>query len=376
MCDRHGNCDGGDGETTLELSVSSEMQRCSINDPEEIVKEETTSSLAPLVATSRVHIFKACNKIQQFITAICLAANANEIVLNKESVSRLRYLNDTVALIVNYYSTQTSDALNHPAHNQLTTLILKRLNDLKGMLRQIRKYETPLTENFDIFELKLRGALEEIRTLFPKNKKIPKPYEVIDEIAARKHWVDGLGENTYFVGFQQLLTMLESMKLFKPNVSGYSETVSLLQYFVGYPADELITTYKWNQLIHLFGSSCMLYDNICKFACGAGFLGLINRIQAFEILSKTISTRIFLIRNSRTEPQFLAFSYKNSKGIIRHQVNKDSVTGRPIPVSEFVAKKFPSYTLVPRKVDLEKILMTSNMPEPLTEYAKRGCGYF
>jgi hypothetical protein len=50
------------------------------------------------------------------------------------------------------------------------------------------------------------------------------------------------------------------------------------------------------------------------------------------------------MRFSRTEPEFLAFSYKNSRGQIGHQINRDD-QGDIIPIETFIAKRFPGYAL-------------------------------
>jgi hypothetical protein len=65
---------------------------------------------------------------------------------------------------------------------------------------------------------------------------------------------------------------------------------------------------------------------------GRGFLGLINRIKAREVLTLDSSKCILLLRFSRTAPEYLAISFKDESGNIGHRINN---TGMPIRVRFF-----------------------------------------
>jgi hypothetical protein len=61
----------------------------------------------------------------------------------------------------------------------------------------------------------------------------------------------------------------------------------------------------------------------CLLACLQRVIWL-GRAQAQEILLlDSCPSSLLLIRFSRTEPEFLAFSYKDERGQIRHSLNKE-----------------------------------------------------
>jgi len=77
-----------------------------------------------------------------------------------------------------------------------------------------------------------------------------------------------------------------------------------------------------------------------------------------------------LIRFSRTEPEFLAFSFKDSdKGVIYHQLNKNS-QNQIIPVEQFLQTNFKGFTLVNQKINVDAIL-----GRPTVNYAETLSGY-
>jgi hypothetical protein len=61
-----------------------------------------------------------------------------------------------------------------------------------------------------------------------------------------------------------------------------------------------VTVYKWHILTRLFGPWDSFFDNIKLYVMGQGFLGLINRIRAEELLRDAPDQ--LLIRFSRTIP--------------------------------------------------------------------------
>jgi hypothetical protein len=52
-----------------------------------------------------------------------------------------------------------------------------------------------------------------------------------------------------------------------------------LHYFLNFPADDMLTVYKWNLLLRLFGPYDQFTYNFRTLVLERGFLGLINRIK-------------------------------------------------------------------------------------------------
>lgn len=73
-------------------------------------------------------------------------------------------------------------------------------------------------------------------------------------------------------------------------------------------SDDMITTYKWNQIVRVFGFKDF-YKNFEKYALGQGFLGLTNGIKAKELLQLAPNCT-YLLRFSRQMPEFLTVSKK------------------------------------------------------------------
>ena len=317
--------------------------------------------------------------ITSLILSICTAANQKQFSLNKEDRSRLQFLKDTVDLLTDYVSSQEEAILSFEPYDRLLGLLGDRMDEVYLMLQRIKNRTSSMTANFDIFELKLRGHLDELKSMFPigDSSVVYNPSFVIADEGARCAWLRHFGPNVYMVPFEKFLSMLEAEGIVASNASPARERfVLFLRYFVNFPSDDLVTAYKWSVLIRLFGPFECFSQTFSEVVARRGFLGLVNRIKAYEMLTMHPQPRSLLIRMSRTEPQFLAFSYKNSEGQIGHQINKDRETGLPIPVSQFIRKKFSHYTLINKTIDIEQILGSSKESgNSLSEYASAATGY-
>jgi len=250
------------------------------------------------------------------------------------------------------------------------------MKEISEILKRIKSKDSVITENFDIFELKLRSYLNEIKAMYPIGETevvSSSPSLIISDLNARKLWEQSFGKHTHGVSYAQFLEMLQSANLIP---SGNKRFLLFLEYFVNFPSDDYVTTYQWDSLIRLFGPFPTFSLTFSEIIAGRGFLGLVNRIKAYEILTMVHQPNCLLIRLSRTEPEFLAFSYKNADGQILHQINKDRKTGLPIPISKFIKSKFSGFTLVNKSVDVEQILGTMNEPKlSLFQYASAKSEY-
>ena len=351
-------------------------------------------------------VYSTGNKICSLILQICTQSNenaANSIYLKAEDRGRLKFLKDTLELILAYMSDQVDIVKSIRAFQDILQISLFRMDDVLDMLNKISDGRSILTANFDIFELKLRTALEQFHSMFPLSSAKPRdsPYSggrqqsgpdqvtasensmdvisspslVIQDEYARAAWVAEFGEKCFHVDFDDFLRMVKHRLLNDDSgISSFETFVLYLKYFLNYPRDEFVTTYKFDLFIRLFGPAASVAANFNKLVAGQGFLGLINRIQAYEILTMTSTKRCLLIRFSRTEPQFLAFSYKTSEGKIAHQINLDRKTGKPIPVEKFIKTRFPKYQIVNKKVNVHAIL-GYEVPQSLCDYASLPSGY-
>ena len=366
----------GEERTKDGLLSSSEAFPEGVGAPAATPLPNTTSSLTTSTSNfSSCTFFNVASALSACVLQICTSANRGVVRIKKEDRCRLQFLNETIGLIVAYQSNQREQIKDLATFQEFFGIITARMVDVLKMLRRIERMESTITDNFDIFELKLRGYLEEMKAVFPLEGAPPPPLSLIADTSSRYVWAKCFGKNTAFVTLERFLAMLETEGIFERGSELFSHAILYLRYFVSFPSGDLISTFKWNQLTRLFGPFDNFATNFQRTVTGKGFLGLINRIQAYEILTMTYRPCSLLIRASRTEPQFLAFSYKDKDGKIAHRLNKDR-HGQLVPVEEFIRSKFPGYELVDKRLDLEKILGSENFPDPLSHYASEIGGYF
>ena len=356
-------------EEIVEENVEEEIVEENVEDEEKAFEEEARAALVYFAS-----FFDTLNSVSATILQICTSANEGRLMITKEGRCRLKFLNDTVDLISKLVSSQPRTIRFFQPFVFLLQNIGRRMKDILEMLGKIEISTATITDNFDIFELKLRGQLEEMKTLFPPNAtSLVSPVSIISNKAARAVWLKSFG-NVHYTTFDNLILML-NIEIIQTGGEKLSTDMKMyLRYLVNFPADDVITTYKFNQLVCLFGLDDF-EKNFRRLAEKKGFCGLINRIQAYEILTMSSHPLPLLVRMSRTDPHFLAFSYKDAKGKISHRVNKDS-HGQPIQVEKFIRDKFPHHTLVNMQLNLEKIFGENPSTRSLLEYASELSGYY
>ena len=317
--------------------------------------------------------FKMQGSVSSCIIDICSLADQGHLGLTKEGRCRLKFLDDTVKLITKLVSFQTSDVRLFTPFAILLQNISNRMKDVLATLGKIKNVQTTITENFDIFELKLRAHWEEMMSLFPPGAaSLASPVVVISDLNARKMWLTSFGD-AYYTTFNKFISMVDTEMVMDGKEKLTDRMKECLRYLINFPEDDVITTYKFNQLICLFGLEDF-EKNFQQLTERKGFCGLINRIQAYEILTTSPKPHPFLIRMSRTEPRFFAFSYKGKNGLVSHRVNKDN-KGQPIQVEKFIRDNFFNYNLVDKQLYLDEIFGVGVSNSPLSEYASSYTGY-
>ncbi len=316
-------------------------------------------------------LFTVLTSVSSSIINICSSANQGRLKLTKENRCLLQFLNDTISLISSLVSSQSKEIQQFATFIIFTQIIIFRARDVLETLQKIERGKATITDNFDIFELKLREHLEEMRSYFPPGAtSFVSPLSIISSKEARVEWEEAFGE-VYYVTFDKLIPMIETIIPKGTCLSGHMKLC--LRYLLDFPMGGVVTTYKFNQLISLFGYENFL-QNFEHLTKRKGFCGLVNRIQAYKILTMTSHPNPLLIRLSRTEPRFLAFSYIGKDGKVFHRLNKDS-KGHPIQVEKFIQRYFSGYQLVDKQLDLQKIFGGSS-DSSMSAYADSNDGYF
>jgi hypothetical protein len=286
---------------------------------------------------------------------------------SSEDRSRLSFLRDTISMLNEHFKNQHISVKILGQYEEYKKLIFMRLHDVYNIVNRYLHGEIAITSNFDIFELKMRGYLQELRALFPLDSTVeilPMPSSLILEQEPRDMWIKHFGGEKYFISFEEYVKMLEDEEMCQFGEERYETFKMFLKYFLNFPSDELISPYKWNSLLRLFGPFDRFCENFMNIVTKRGFLGLINRVEAYEILTMRHINRSLLIRLSRTEPGFFAFSYRNSDGHIGHLINRGD-NGEVVNVDDFIASKFPNYQLINSSLNIEAIIFRNINVGPL-----------
>jgi len=309
----------------------------------------------------------------KMIKQVLLACFSNpEIYLSSSDRSNMTFLSDTTMLLMDYFDMQTQTIKDIADFKKLVLSSLVRVEEILTIVNKINSKEAYITDSFEIFELTLRRLLEQFKKMFPLGKPAPEPTSIIEDEKAKAVWELYAGKDKYSIPFSQF----EQTIIAKEFGDNHDEKFhQYLRFFLNFPADDIVTTYKWNLLIRLFGPYDKFVDTFTRIALGRGFLGLINRIKANEILTMYGSNEdTFLIRFSRTEPEFLAFSFRHIN-TIQHHINCDK-NKNIIPIDVFIKEVFPNYKTVQHRLDIKTIVggKGSNQCLTLGDYSQVSSG--
>lgn len=294
----------------------------------------------------------------------------------KGASDRIEFLFGTVLNVREYMFAQKKDSYWIRCRHQFLVHVMLRclfcqLRDIDEMLHGIIDNSRSMTCNFDILELSLRRTHEELRTLIPASDDfdppgrngydgIPDPriYSVIKDRDARVSWLEEFGNERCYVPYDTFFDRIGRFIGAKTN----SRFARHLKFHLGFPTSNIVTTYRYNVLISIFGPFKDFSTNFSNIALKNGFVGLVNMLTAEDILIRalpSLKTNTYLIRYSRRQPEVLAFSSINiMTNRIEHRRNVDSA-GNFIPVATFIRKIFNGYQPIHMGIDDNVTTMTS-----------------
>jgi len=278
----------------------------------------------------------------------------------------------------------------------LATLI-QTMEEAAKILQQIANGEAQMTINFDVLELSVRRALIQLREMFPlnddpKSERIIKiPSLLIRDVKAAVVWELAVGRTVPLCSYNYFMknVLLKYFQSSNPQIG--NKMNSFFSYFLNFPRDNIITTFKWHVFISLFGPFDHFMDNFENYVLGKGFCGFINRLYAKQILEKYPNH--ILIRFSRTEPTCLAITYwdRRTNTIVhttngphlwadvpledRQNYDRETLTTGNVPLNLLLTRVFPPnlFPLVPLCVDTNSVLVESE--GNLGSYVKSRKGY-
>jgi len=139
------------------------------------------------------------------------------------------------------------------------------------------------------------------------------------------------------------------------------------EYCINFPRDNVITAYKWHCIVNQFGPLSFMKKNFHKFAVNGGFVGVVNSIQAAEILQlETVGTT--LVRFSRLQPELATFSIK------LNDVDTEAASFRFSHISRVTKEQLgvPYWKFIDKTLNLRALHHTTNS----TDYYQRKKPYY
>jgi len=327
-------------------------------------------------------------------------APVKEFNMHARSGTRIDFLKATVMLLQDYFKKgqdmreeeveiRRFEGLNPkldvlPEYTHILAILNRELIGVSTILDSVQRGKIALGPNFDLIELVLRRYYAHFVLMFSPTGEASSfydyPSDMIQDKDARNIWESHYGKNTYIVDFERFYSevLLPEMELYAEGVND-EQFRYYMRYFLNFPVDDTVTVSKWNLITRLFGPYKEFYSNFTKYVLGNGFLGLINRIRAEEILREDSNRNRVLIRFSRTAPLVLAFSVRGPGRKVTHYTNAPTqrkALGLPeskenIPISTFLEYQFGGARLVPMRVDGRKVVEKKN----LSNYVQEMSGY-
>jgi len=328
-------------------------------------------------------IWEQMHLISRGNARICEEILSGQVLVIKYS-TRVRFLLETLSDL-NERTTfriknNTKAHYNVNCYYYLSSVILGQLFETRSIIERIMMDPNSITVNFDILDLSIRRYFNQLDYMFPVAVDLDDsasnpdscfvrpisvenlPSSIIKDESARIIWDKCVGPEVHAVNFDWFFEHVLICNF--PRFANDVIFRDYFKFFVNFPRDDLMTTYKWAVIIDQFGPFDEFPENFQKYACGNGFLGLINSVEAENHLS---SPNTFLLRFSRKEPEKLTFSYKITTGACRHRRKPCG-----IPINQFIYQNFNPRRFIPVEKRLEEYATQIDSIEKYCE----STGYF
>lgn len=323
-------------------------------------------------------LLKICRtEISSIVTAV--QSLNNRTFTNTNNKERVGFLYDTVVLARDYVEKQLSTQSWHLCRSQLVfntllTAFYVQIMDITKMFTELASGKFQITCNFDIFDTSLRRYCDELRALVPADPIVAREFDppsadgewtdimdprVINRITdpnAMAAWIEAFGAGVSMVPFDKFFD-----ELIRPAFSEAVQNprfVNRLRYHINFPRDDIVTTWRFQNLVSTFGPWNQLAINFTQFALNPGFVGMVNMFGAEELLQENrqyLTCNTILMRCSRGKPEVLAFTTIDiTTGKFEQYRNVDTAGGI-IPIGAFL-KTFPGYELA--KIGLDDGITT------------------
>ena len=313
--------------------------------------------------------------------------------LSNKSRERLDFLFGTLKLLQEFTQLQIKEQYwTHMPDTSLTTRLIvhtvTQLMETSDMLTHLETRQMKMTVNFDIYELILRRYYEEVKTMLPlQHPSVPStedsrstildpagtddpsavvstPMDVCEDPVVLDEsvmccdqevddprlsvitnpedlafWRQHVG-NACHCSFDHFCQILSS------NFKTPRYFQSYFSYLFDFTEDKLMTTYRYQSFVNMFGPIQFAIECFRTYVLGNGFVGLVNMVKSEEIMRELRpKVNTVLIRFSRQKTLLLAFTaYDSQTRTIEHRRNVDP-NGKVIPIATFLKEQYPGYLL-------------------------------
>jgi CBL proto-oncogene N-terminus, EF hand-like domain/F-box-like len=208
---------------------------------------------------------------------------------------------------------------------------------LPQILEGVHSQSQNLGEGFDMVDLSLWRHCFGIQHFLSHHDKDKPPTFYLANRTSGSFWRKHFGER-YAVPKSEFLPAF--FQVLRTELGSMLQTLEdFLEVFLNFPADDVLTIYKFDLLMRNLGPLNCFADNFRKVVLGKGFLGLCNRVRAKELLEEYMETAhpdpgevVFLIRFSRTAPRRLVVTSvrtgTNSSWSVHHNLLSRDVIGK------------------------------------------------
>ena len=185
------------------------------------------------------------------------------------------------------------------------------------IVKDVSSGKCRVNDHFDMLDFCLRRYLEEITHTFPVLKKKTKNFEkkkIVGPVISEK-WGE-LFPKRRWVTFNEFKDQLISSS--SSSFKSYTNQTTF-NFCFNFPKENVMTPYRLSILLSQFGPWKRVIHNFQKYACNPPFVGLMNVNQANNLIRKSSSTWVFLIRFSRGKPECLTVTMVEQKDKISNQ---------------------------------------------------------
>ena len=193
-----------------------------------------------------------CLFVCLFFFVLCEIEFGKPLLPRKKYQTRIKFLTETLGDLTaasrNRLENKKEAHYNVESYYMMSNVLLSQLYDSNGIVSRIRENPAAMTVNFDILDLSIRKYIRQLDSMFPVLNAGPQPHilpsHVIKDEKARYVWEKFVGKNQYHADFTEFYDNV-LLSVFPQLQHDSGRFRDIFRFFVNFPRDNMITTYKW-----------------------------------------------------------------------------------------------------------------------------------